>query len=92
MDISFNLSVEDEIVATEHVWRTEWDPGNTPPEWNPPVPLNDEPEEEIIEDEPVPLAQAPATGGISTVFAIAAAVSGMGLAGIAFIGKRRDEE
>ncbi|MBQ1236011.1 MAG: Cys-Gln thioester bond-forming surface protein [Oscillospiraceae bacterium] len=92
MDISFNLNVEDEIVASEHVWRTEWDPGNTPPEWNPPVPLNEEPEEEIIEDEPVPLAQAPATGGISTVFAIAAAVSGMGLAGIAFIGKRRDEE
>jgi LPXTG-motif cell wall-anchored protein len=40
----------------------------------------------------VPLAKAPNTGGISTVFAITAAVSGMGLAGIALIGERRDEE
>jgi len=41
MDIAFNLSVDDEIVTTEHVWRTEWvdtedDP--TPPPTDPTPP------------------------------------------------------
>ena len=83
MEISFDLNVEDEVVAVEHVWRTEHDPGEDPPQWDPPVPLNDEPEEEIIiEDEAVPLAQAPHTGSGSALYAVMAAMSALGLAGV----------
>ena len=58
---------------------------------NPPVPVPLMDNGEVIEDEPVPLAQAPSTGSVSVVFAIAAAVSGMGLAGIAISSKRKED-
>ena len=58
---------------------------------NPPVPVPLMDNGEVIEDELVPLAQAPSTGSVSVVFAIAAAVSGMGLAGIAINSKRKED-
>ena len=91
--VSFDVDENNNVVA-ERVWHREGDPSykpttNTNPE---PVPLAVEPEEEVIEEEPVPLAKAPGTGSISTIFAVAAAVSGMGLAGLAIGSKRKDEE
>ena len=79
----------------ERVWHSEGDPNYVPPVPYEPVPIMDEPEEEeedVIEEEPVPLAKAPGTGSISAVYAIAAAVSGMGLAGLVISSKRKDEE
>lgn len=57
------------------------------------VPANEvyEVGENEIAEEPVPLASAPKTGSESLIFAIAAAVSGMGLAGMAIIGKRKED-
>ena len=91
--VSFDVDENNNVVA-ERVWHSEGDPSykpttNTNPE---PVPLAVEPEEEVIEEEPVPLAKAPGTGSVSAIFAVAAAVSGMGLAGIVIGSKRKDEE
>lgn len=91
--VSFDVDENNNVVA-ERVWHSEGDPSykpttNTNPE---PVPLAVEPEEEVIEEEPVPLAKAPGTGSVSAIFAVAAAVSGMGLAGIVIGSKRKGEE
>ena len=93
--VSFDVDENNKVVA-ERVWHSEGDPNYvppTPPVPYEPVPLMDEGEvEEVIEEEPVPLAKAPGTGSISAVYAIAAAVAGMGLAGLAISSKRKDEE
>ena len=91
--VSFDVDENNKVVA-ERVWHNEGDPNYQPPTNPEPVPLADEPEdgEEVIEEEPVPLAKAPGTGSVSAIFAVAAAVSGMGLAGLAIGTKRKDEE
>ena len=49
--------------------------------------------EEIIEEEDIPLADVPATGDISVLWAAVAAASGLGLVGLkVFPGKRKDDE
>ena len=58
MNITFNVSVEDEVVATEHVWRTERTKpsNNTPPvtpEDPPEVPPVDPNEPPVDPDEPI---------------------------------------
>lgn len=54
-----------------------------------PVPFVDD--GEVIEEELVPLAKAPSTGSVSLIFAVAAASSGLGLAGLAFTAKRKED-
>ena len=101
VDVSLGVTVKFDVdennkVVAERVWHSEGDPNYvppTPPVPYEPVPLMDEGEvEEVIEEEPVPLAKAPGTGSLSAVYAIAAAVAGMGLAGLAISSKRKDEE
>jgi len=90
--VSFDVDENNKVVAERH-WHSEGDPNYEPPTYiDPePVPLAVEPDEEIvIEDEPVPLAQAPSTGSSAVIYAIAAAASGMGLAGISLLKKRED--
>ena len=90
--VSFDVDENNKVVAERH-WHSEGDPNYEPPTYiDPePVPLAVEPDEEIvIEDEPVPLAQAPSTGSSAIIYAIAAAASGMGLAGINLCKKRED--
>lgn len=57
---------------------------------NAPGPVSFVDDGEVIEDELVPLAKAPSTGSVSLIFAVAAASSGLGLAGLAFTAKRKD--
>lgn len=74
MTIDFTLDVDDEIVATEHVWRTEERRPNRPPHNPPPpAPFQLEFEEDgdvIIPDEEVPLAGAPKTGDSSMAYTV----------------------
>ena len=97
LDASFtiNFNVDENNVETT-VRKWSYDPiikeEEVPPVVNPePVPLVVVTEEEtVIEDEIVPLAQAPSTGSSAIIYAIAAAASGMGLAGLNFCKKRED--
>lgn len=65
-----------------------------------PTPTGDKPdggesdggeEEEIIEEE-IPLAAAPATGDVSALWLALSAISGTGLAGTAFLGRKKRED
>lgn len=74
MDISFELSVDDEIVVTERVWRNEWNvPGSSPYGGGKDSPDPEEPEE-------VELAEVPKTGDNSQLYTISALLSGLMLA------------
>lgn len=95
--VSFEVDENNKVVA-ERVWHDEGDPSFELPETGPdeepePTPPTggDGGEEGIIEEEPVPLAKAPDTGSLSVFYALAAAFSGMGLAGLSF-GKKNKEE
>lgn len=101
VDVSIGVTVsfdvdENNMVVAERSWHSEGDPNYEPPvEIIPePVPLAVEPDggedEIVIEEEPVPLAQAPSTGSSAIIYAIAAAASGMGLAGLNILKKRED--
>jgi len=93
MNIEFDLSVEDEVVASEHVWRTEWtrsggggtfrirrdDGGGN----------GDDTVE--IPDEEVPLADAPKTGDGSLILAAISALSGIGYGAVTFTSRRREQ-
>lgn len=96
MTISFDLDVDDEIVATEHIWREEW---TNPPAEEPPIQLfnivpefdDTELEAEIeILDGQVPLADVPQTGDASVILAALSAFSAIGLAGLQLTKKRED--
>ena len=90
MDIDFSLSVEDEVVATEHVWRTEWtDPGEGGTFR---IRHRDPGDDDLTEipDEEVPLADAPKTGDGSVILAAISALSGIGYAGLNFTGKKKE--
>ena len=81
MNISFELDVDDRVVAREHVYRDEHDP-IYPPQ-NPPPPAlyrmtRGVGQLEII-DEEVPLAEPPQTGDISMLWFAMVLVSGLGL-------------
>ena len=90
--INFNVDENNSSVTIEE-WRIDPENNYVPPVPYEPVPIMDEPEEEeVIEEEPVPLAQAPSTGSAAAIFAVAAAASGMGLAGLVISSKRKDEE
>ena len=88
MDISFSLDVEEGVVATERVWRNEYDPKNPPEDPNnPPEGPQDPPETPWnrprnqrlandgveIPEEPVPLA-APVITGDNTALWVAFAL------------------
>ena len=81
MTVSFELDVNDAVVATETVWRNEWHrPYNPEPIDEEPEPEDPEnPDEEVILDEDVALADAPKTGDSSDLLVIFAAVSAFGL-------------
>lgn len=90
--INFNVDENNSSVTIEE-WRIDPENNYVPPVSYEPVPIMDEvEEEEVIEEEPVPLAQAPSTGSAAAIFAVAAAASGMGLAGLVISSKRKDEE
>ena len=65
MEIDFKLDVKDEVVATEHVWRTEWT-NSTAGNDDPPAPGGNNPEATTftIADEPVPMAEAAEDGTV----------------------------
>lgn len=72
MNIKFELNVEDEVVATERVWRKEHDPITEEPE-DPEPPVRYRVARgvgqlETIIDEEVPLAEVPQTGDNSIVW------------------------
>jgi LPXTG-motif cell wall-anchored protein len=83
-------------------------PGGNPPSGgeNPPpvIEIPDEPvplapppadvADEVVEilDEEVPLANIPVTGDASLLWVVLSALSGTGLAGLSFAGKKREEE
>ena len=87
MNIEFDLSVEDDIIVTEHVWREEWTKpsgGNPPvkPDKTPPD-LPDKPlPEESLAPEEVALAEPPKTGDNSHLGLY------IGLAGMGFSAKQ----
>jgi len=88
MDITFNLDVKDQVVATERVWRKVNDPVDTP---EPPVRYRMERgvgEEEVIIDEPVPLADVPQTGDNSVLWFALIMLSGLGLCILNLSGKK----
>lgn len=95
MQISFDLSVNDEIITTEHVWRTEWNIPTPPPpgEEIPPndPPLSPPPGEEIP-DEDVPLAGLPNTGDASRTGLYLAIAAGVLLMLLAITAKSRKSE
>lgn len=92
-------TVDTKTTVTDE-WNKEWnnkyeiekpeDP-KKPEKPNPPQPVPSNDEVEVIEEELVPLAKAPQTGSISAIFAVAAAFSGLGLAGLAFSAKRKED-
>lgn len=92
-------TVDTKTTVTDE-WNKEWnnkyeiekpeDP-KKPEKPNPPQPVPSNDEVEVIEEELVPLAKAPQTGSISAIFAAAAAFSGLGLAGMAFSAKRKED-
>lgn len=94
MNIEFDLSVEDDIIVTEHVWREEWTKpsgGNPPvkPDKTPPD-LPDKPlPEESLAPEEVALAEPPKTGDSSLLHSILSALSGMGLSALQLLKKRK---
>ena len=65
MDITFNLDVKDEVVATERVWRKAQDPVEVQ---EPRARYRYNAPETIIEEEPVPLADVPQTGDNSVIW------------------------
>lgn len=97
MTVAFELDVQDQVVATEHVWRSEKTqplPNEEPAE---PVAAayrlgvaNNEPAQEniVIEEEPVPLAKAPETGDDSGIAAMFALLSGLSLVVLQLTKKR----
>ena len=100
--VKFEVDENDKVVA-ERVWHNEGDPNFNLPETGPdeeepkPTVKPDEPEyyggeESIIEEEPVPLAKAPGTGSISALYAVAASISGIGLAGLRSMKKNKEDE
>jgi len=100
MNICFELSVEDEVVARERYRRTENNdngeetPGEEIPDGE--VPLSDIPKEipeedipmEELPDEAVPLAEIPKTGDVSALWYMMSLFSGMGLV---VLGKKRED-
>ena len=60
------------------------------------VPLSEIPDEEVplvdMIDEEVPLAEVPKTGDSSALWLMLSALSGTGLAGFAFLGRKKREE
>jgi len=98
MNIKFDVNVQDEVVATERVWRDEWTRNNPPagfnppPAINPPVVINDDPvplgDDGLVTilDEEVPLADAPQTGDNSIVYVLMSLIS---LCGIVLLAKKR---
>ena len=84
MNIEFEVSVEDDIIVKERVWRDEWkipDGDNPPPKQDP-----DEPSEE---PETVVRATPPKTGDSSLLYSILSALSGMGLSALQLLKKRK---
>lgn len=79
MNIAFELSVEDEIVVKERVWRKEWtksgDGGGGGSG-------SEDPED-------VEMAKPPKTGDGSLLYSILSALSGMSLAGLQLFKKRK---
>jgi len=82
-----------EVVSFENTTKTTEIPED-------PTPTDDKPgdkdggknDDEIIFEEDIPLADAPATGDISAVWLALSAVSGAGLAGTTFLGRKKREE
>ncbi len=93
MNIEFDVSVEDEVIVTERVWREEWEKpsGGNPPEGNPPdkTPPEDVPPEDSGEPETVVQAKPPKTGDGSLLYSILSALSGMGLSALQLLKKRK---
>lgn len=83
MNIVFDVSVEDEIIVKEHIWREEHlkPSGDTPPEGNSKDGSGDP--EEVI------LAKPPKTGDGSLLYSILSALSGMGLGALQLLKKRK---
>ena len=89
MNIEFEVSVEDDIIVKERVWRDEWeipDGDNPPPKQDPPKKDSDEPSEE---PETVVRATPPKTGDSSLLYSILSALSGMGLSALQLLKKRK---
>lgn len=90
MNIEFDLNVEDEVVASEHVWRTEWNNGGGGQTFR--IRRDGGGDDTVeIPDEEVPLADAPKTGDGSVILAVISALSGAGFAGISFTTRRKEQ-
>lgn len=87
--VKFEVDENDKVVA-ERVWHNEGDIGL--PEADPEEEQPGESPVTIIGDEPVPLAKAPGTGSISALYAVAASISGIGLAGLRSMKKNKEDE
>lgn len=76
MNISFELSVDDEIMVTEHIWRDEWS--------FPVYPHRGDKDED--EDE---RADPPKTADSSHLYIFSALISGLGLAALQLTGSKK---
>ncbi|MBQ6799253.1 MAG: Cys-Gln thioester bond-forming surface protein [Oscillospiraceae bacterium] len=101
MEIKFELNVDDTVIATERVWQDEGDPITYffPPqeeeELPPPPPVfevNIEDDEVVIEDEPVPLADAPKTGSNTVIWFVIVLAAAMSLAVVRVFTKKHSNK
>ena len=97
MSISFDLDVDEGVVATEHIWRNEYDPVIPPEE--PPMPVDEDPvpfrlgnDDTVIEEEPVPLAAPVATGDNAVLWIAVIMMAMFAIVIINFPAKKRENE
>ena len=92
MQIDLTFNVEESVVTTERIWRSEADPTAEPG----PVPFNfghvvPRPLDNIP-DEEVPLADAPQTGDEAAIFAVLTVLAGISLMAMHVSEQKRKEE